>query len=670
MRRGLTADSSSCPSGVRGSIGTSRSAPTGCPGKRLSFSVSCPASRDREPGPGGEHWKGWADGKRQPISGPTAPSNHQEGGRSISRRNLIDVALGKTPAEKAILNGRIVNVSTCEIYEAGIAITGDRIAAVGDIDYACGPDTEVIDAAGRYVTPGLIDGHLHMYHTYMGVNEFVEVMLKHGVTSTADGFYGQGIVGGKEAIRFFKQAFDERPLRLIFLVPTLAYLQNRELGLEPAPGIGVDDMTEMLDWDGCLGLEEPPFLPIVDKWDEFLDLFESTLAQRKTITGHAAGIGWREMQAYAAMGTSTDHETVATSEALDKARAGVKLLMRQGSGAFDVPAVVKAYTEHGIDPRILAFCADLASTEKLVKEGGVDENVRVAIANGVPPGVAVQMGTINVAEAFNIQHDVGVLAPGRYADILLVEDLVDFVVQRVMVGGETVVDEGDFVGDLPSVTYPGSFYGTVKLERALSKDDFEVPVDGRDEVEIRVIGITEGSLETDQRRARMKVKDGYIAQDFDNDILPLTMVDRFQKGSGRIGVGFVQGFGLRAGAIASSVNAVCENLVAVGANTSDMAVALNKLAEIGGGKIVVVDGEILALVELRLLGLLSDEPLGTMTSKFDKALKEIANLGCPLRNPFSQLEFCFACGEIGDLRLSDEGLLRVNPPESVELIVT
>jgi adenine deaminase len=428
-------------------------------------------------------------------------------------------------------------------------------------------------------------------------------------------------------------------------------------------------MNEMLGWDGCLGLEEPPFLPIIDKWDEFLDLFEKTLAERKTITGHAAGISWREMQAYAAMGTSTDHETVATNEAVDKARAGIKLLMRQGSGAFDVPTVVKAYTEHGIDPRMLAFCADLASTEKLVNQGSVDENIRVAIANGVPPLVAVQMATINVAEAFNLQRDVGVLAPGRYADILLVDDLVDFVVNRVMVGGQTVVSEGNFVAKLPSVTYPESFYGTVKLERPVTKEDLEVTVAGRDGVQIYVIGVTEGSLETDERRAHMKVVEGCIVPDFDNDILPLTMVDRFEKGSGRIGVGFVQGFRLRAGAIASSVNAVCENLVAVGASTSDMAIAMNKLAEIGGGKIVVVDGEIVALVELQLLGLLSEDPLETMTSKFDKALKEIANLGCTLRNPFSQLEFSFACGEIGDLRLSDEGLLRVNPPGSVDLIV-
>jgi adenine deaminase len=587
----------------------------------------------------------------------------------MSRRALIDVALGKDVADSAVVNGRVVNTLSGEIYEAGVAIKGDRIAAVGDIDYTIGDATEVIDAGGRYVTPGLVDGHLHMYHSYLGVNEYVEGMLKHGITTSADGFYGQGIVGGKEAVRFFKEAFDATPLRLIFLVPTLSYLQNRELGLAPGPGISMEEMHEMLDWEGCLGLEEPPFIPIVDKWDDFLELFEKTLAQRKTITGHAAGINWRQMQAYAAMGASTDHEAVAVGEAVDKVRAGIKLLMRQGSGAFDVPTLVKAFTEHKVDPRRLAMCADLASPEKLLHEGGVDENIRVAIANGVPPIIAVQMATLNVAEAFWLDRDVGCLAPGRFADVLLVDDLPTFAIQRVIVGGKTYVQDGEFIGELAPIEYPESFRGTVKIERQITAQDLEpqAPTDGP--VTVRVIGVTDGSLETDERHLELNVVDGVIGADLDNDVLPLAMVDRFEKGPGRIGVGFVQGFTLKKGAIASTVNAVCENLIAVGASTSDMAIAMNKLAEIGGGKIVVVDGEVVALAELPLLGLLSEDRLETVTEKFDRAFAEIAGLGCQLKNPFSQLEFSFACGEIGDLRLSDEGLLRVNPPEMVDLIV-
>ena len=586
-----------------------------------------------------------------------------------SRRALIDVALGNEPAELAIMNGRVVNVLTREIYGAGVAIKGDRIAAVGDIDYAIGENTEVIDAENRYVTPGLIDGHLHMYHSYIGVNEFVEGMLRHGVTAYADGFYGQGIVGGRDAVRFFKGAFDATPLRLIFLVPTLAHLQNRELGLKPAPGISVEDMNEMLDWKGCLGLEEPPFLPICEKWDDYLDLFDRCLEQRKTITGHGAGTYWRQMQAYAAVGTSTDHEAVAVNEAVDKARAGIRLLMRLGSGAIDVPELVKAYVEHKIDPRTLAMCADLASPEKLLREGGVDENIRSAVKHGVSPDVALQMATINVAEAFFLQRDMGAVAPGRYADILLVDDLTTFDITRVFVGGETVVRDGEFLVDLAPVEYPSDFRGTIQVEREIIAGDLEPRTDAEGPVTVRVIGVTDGSLVTDDGRAVLNVEDGVIQPDLVNDVLPLTMADRFGKGEGRIGNGFVRGFGLKRGAIASTVNAVCENLVAVGASTSDMAFAMNKLAEIGGGKIVVADGEILALVELPLLGLLSEEPTETVAAKFDKAFDAIRELGCDLASPFSQLEFSFACGEIGDLRLSDEGLLRVDPPEMVPLVV-
>ena len=428
-------------------------------------------------------------------------------------------------------------------------------------------------------------------------------------------------------------------------------------------------MSEMLDWEGCRGLEEPPFLPIVEKWDEFLELFEKTLDQGKTITGHAAGITWRQTQAYVAMGASTDHEATTSEEGVAKARAGLKLLMRQGSGAFDVAALVKTYTEHGINPRTLAFCADIASPEKLLKEGSVDENIRVAVANGVPPVVAVQMATVNVAEAFGLQQDVGILAPGRYADLLLVDDLVDFSVNQVIVGAQTVFGDGAFVAELTPVHYPKSFYGTVNIDDAITEADLSADAPAGGTIEVRVIGVTDGSLFTDERHIELDTRDGVIQADLVNDVLPLAMVDRFEKGGRRIGVGFVQGFGLERGAIASSVNAVCENLVAVGADTSDMAMAMNHLAEIGGGKIVVVDGEIVALVELPLMGLLSDESLEAVTVKFDRAFSAILSLGCALRNPFTQLEFCFACGEIGDLRLSDEGLLRVDPPERVDLLV-
>ncbi len=588
----------------------------------------------------------------------------------MKRRELIDVAMGKTHADTVVEGGRLVNVATAEIYEADVAVKGDRIAAVGDVAYTKGPGTRVIDAHGLFVTPGLVEGHLHQYHSYLGVTEFVQALLSHGVTATADGFYGPGIVAGVPAVRFFKEAFERMPIRLIFLVPTLSWLQNRELGLTPTPGIEASDLPEILSWDGCYGLEEPPYLPVVEHYPEFLDLFDETLRQRKVITGHAAGIGWRQLQAYAAVGVTTDHESVEVHDALAKVRAGMTLLMRQGSGCVDVPEVVRTHTEFGVDPRHLAFCADLASPEKLMTEGTIDHAVRVAIAQGVSPVHAIQMATINTAEVFYAQRDFGVVAPGRFADLVLVSSLKDFTIDTVVFGGTEVFKQGEFLIELPKTEYPDHLRNTVKLPRPVTADEltFEVETE-QPQVEVRVIGVTEGSLETDERRARLGVVDGALVADVEGDVLLLAMIDRFGKGTG-IGLGFVQGFQLQLGAIASTANAVCENIVIVGTNPTDMAVAANHLASLGGGKVVVRDGEVVASVGLPVCGLLAEEPMEQVMAKFEVAFAAIADLGCPLKNPFSQLEFCFACGEIGNIKLSEEGLLLIHPePRKVEVVV-
>jgi adenine deaminase len=588
----------------------------------------------------------------------------------MKRRELIDVAMGKTPADVVVEGGRLVDVATAEIYDADVAIKGDRIAAVGDVAYTKGPNTRIIDARGRFITPGLVEGHLHQYHSYLGVTEYVEALLSHGVTATADGFYGPGIVAGLPAVRFFKEAFERMPMRLIFLVPTLSWLQNRELGLTATPGIAAGELEQILSWEGCYGLEEPPYLPVVEHFPEFLDLFDETLRQRKVITGHAAGITWRQLQAYAAVGVTTDHESVEVHDAHAKARAGMTLLMRQGSGCFDVPEVVRTHTEFGIDPRRLAFCADLASPEKLMTEGTIDHAIRVAIAQGVAPVRAVQMATINTAEVFYGQRDFGVVAPGRFADLVLVSNLRDFKIDTVVFGGTEVFKQGKFLLKLPKTEYPSFLRGTVKLPHPVTADEltFTAKKD-RPNIEVRVIGVTEGSLETDERRAQLAVVGGKVQADIERDVLLLAMIDRFGKGTG-IGLGFVQGFQLRDGAIASTANAVCENIVVVGTNPADMAVAANHLAKLGGGKVVVRGGQVLASVGLPICGLLAEDPMEQVMAKFNRAFAAIAELGCPLKNPFSQLEFCFACGEIGNIKLSEEGLLLINPqPRKVEVVV-
>lgn len=590
----------------------------------------------------------------------------------MSRAELIDTALGRVPADLLVTGGRLLNVATSEIYPADVVVKGERIAAVvepGEGDALRGPETEVIDVGGRFISPGLVDAHLHSYHSYIGVPEFVEALLQKGVTCWADAFYGQGTVGGIEAVRFFKEAFEKMPIRLLFLVPCLAYIQNRDLGLTPAPGVSAEDLLEMLEWDGCVGLEEPSSTPFVEKWPEIMELGERTLAQRKVITGHASAISYMTLQAYAAAGCTTDHEAVTSQEGLDRLRSGFNMFMRMSTAARHQDEVIKSFTEHGVDTRLLGFCSDEASPLKLVDRGTALENLRSAIAVGVPPIRAVEMATLNAAEAFFVQHDVGLVAAGRFADLLVVEDLTEFEISKVIVGGKLRVEDGRLLEPLAKVEYPEHSYKSIQLAKEISAADLAVAADGQAErVRARVIGVVDRDYVSQALEAELEVKDGRVEPDLDNDILPLAMVDRLGKGTG-IGSGFVKGFGLKRGAIASSVNAVCQNLVAVGASTEEMAFAMNYLAEIGGGFIVVDGTEVKALVKLPVFGLINDEPLEVCIPKFRELNDAAAELGTPLSNPFTSLEFTFACGAIPDIKMSDEGLVRTFPPERLDVVI-
>jgi len=591
----------------------------------------------------------------------------------MRRRDLIDVALGREPADVLVEGGTLVNVWTAQLHPADVAVKGERIAAVGeDLEYAAGPGTRRVDARERFLVPGLVDGHLHHCHSALGVTEFAEALLRHGVTATADGFYGPGIVGGTAAVRAFKDAFDRLPLRLVFLVPVLAWLQNRELGLTPAPAISMRDMHEMLAWDGCHGLEEPSPAAIKEGFDELLELFEATLAQRKVVTGHAAGLDERTLQAYVCAGVSTDHETVSAPEAVAKARLGLVQLARQGDpGCEDVPEVLRAHTEGGVSADCFGMCSDLAAPLKLLDEGTVDHGVRVAIEQGVDPVRAIQMATLNTAEALGAEPDIGSIAPGRFADLLLVDDLPALSVREVVVGGETLVRDGVLERPLAPTEYAPELRNTVRVASRPTADDFTVRVDSEAErVEVRVIAVSdEGSLLTSpEGRAELAVVDGALQPDLEADVLPIAIVDRLGKGTGT-GLGFAHGFGLRRGAFASSVTAVTMNLVAVGASARDMAVAVDRVVELGGGRVVVDGGEVVAEVALPVLGLHSDAPLDEVVEGHRRALAATRALGCDLLDPLSQLEFCFACQDIGDLKLSEEGLVHVRPPDRVDLVL-
>jgi adenine deaminase len=584
---------------------------------------------------------------------------------------LIDVALGQAPADKVVADGTLVNVVTKEVYRADLAILGDRIAAVGDVDRCVGPSTQTISAAGKYLVPGLVEPHLHAYHSYTSVTNVAKALLLHGTTTTADGIYGPSIIGGISVVKSMIEEYGRTPLKLVFVVPVVGYLQNRELGLEAAPNsINADEMMEMLDWPDTIGLEEPPYLPVVQKDPVFIELYRRAIERGLVITGHAAGIDVpAQLHAYVAAGTVTDHEAVEAHVALEEARAGMRVLMRQGSGAFDLRELSRAITEYGADPRFFTYCADLASPEKLVHEGDIDECIREAVKAGIDPVTAIQLGTLTAAEVYKLDDNIGSITPGRFADIVLVDDLRDFVVGSVIANGDVVVRDGAFVNEVPPPEYPPEWFDTVRIQRPLVASDFDLPApDGPDRVTARIIGVVDLSLHTKEVIEDLAVEDGVVQPDPSRDILAISMIDR-HAATGVIGNAFVKGFGLKRGAFASSVNAVCEDILVVGSSKEDMAVAANHIAAIGGGKVAVVDGEVMAEVKLPLLGLFSADPLEKLIEDFSALAREIRELGSAVTHPFSTLEFCGACGEIGKIKLSPVGLIDVHKIERVDVIL-
>jgi adenine deaminase len=574
------------------------------------------------------------------------------------RRELLKPILEEDEADTAIIGGKHVNVTSGEILREDIAITGDRIAFVGDIEGVVGESTTIIDAEGQYVVPGLIEGHLHSYHSYINGTELAKLLLQHGVTSYADGFYGQAIVGGMDAIHACKSEIEATPLGLIFLAPCVAHHQQDEIDHPPSNAtISTENMMEMIEWPDCHGLEEPTPGQILHQREAYLDLFEKTIANDKVITGHAAELDSTELNAYVSLGASTDHEMVSQWEGVEWLRRGMHLLVRDGSSAHNVPEVSKALTEEGLDHRNVGFSSDMLELDELAAHGSIDANVRIAIENGVAPIEAIQAGTLGTAEALRVDQELGSITPGKVADILLVDDLPEFEIDRVISNGETVVEDGKLVAEFDRPSHPESVTDTIELPSDITAEDFRATAPaGAGSVTARTIEIGPGHILTEEGEATLAVSDdGIVHPDPSRDVLVAVMVNRFD-GSGRVGKAFVDGYGIDAGAVGLTVNSQRQNVSIIGTNHGDMGVVLNRLEELHGGMVVVEDGEVLAEMPLGVFGLQSSKTAEAAIGDFEAVKRSIHELGCELPNPISSLEFINLTAGIPSLRLSDHGL--------------
>ncbi len=583
---------------------------------------------------------------------------------------LVDVAMGRKPATMVLRGGQWVCVQSGEIIEdIDIAILDDRIAYVGpDAGHTIGPLTKVIHVDRKYLVPGLLDAHMHVESGMLTVTEFVRAVAPHGTTGMFIDPHEIANVFGLEGVRLMVAEAAQQPVHIWVQMPSCV---PSAPGMEtPGGTISPEDVQEAMTWHDIIGLGEMMNFPGVVSSDPAMHAeMAATRSAKKVIGGHYASpdLG-RPFHGYVAGGPEDDHEGTRMIDAVARIRQGMKVMMRYGSAWHDVAEQIKAVTEQRLDSRHFLLCTDDSHSETLVREGHMDRVVRHAINQGVTPLVAIQMATINTAQHFGVSREVGMIAPGRFADILIVPSLTDFVAQKVIARGQVIAENGQFIANLPAFAYPDWAKSSVRLERKLVAADFDLPADTSDhKVKVHVIGVVENQAPTRHLIEYVPVMDQKIMIDKERDLLKIALVER-HKGSGAVTIGMVHGFGFQGNcAVASTVVHDSHQMIVVGTNEAEMAVAVNSLADMNGGQIVVKNGEVIGAVDLPIAGLMSNERAEVVATKAATVLAGFKACGCMLNNPNMQLSL-LALVVIPELRISDKGLVDVTKFETIRVV--
>lgn len=598
-----------------------------------------------------------------------APPGMDAEGRLEQSRALVDVAMGRAKADLLVRNGRWVCVQSGEIIEGtDVAVKGGRIAFVGpDASHTLGRDTKVIDAAGRYLVPGLLDGHMHIESGMVTVTEFVRAVLPHGTTGMFVDPHEIANVFGLEGVRLMVDEAAAQPIHVWVQMPSCV---PSAPGLEtPGAKIGPEEVAQAMTWPGIIGLGEVMNFPGVFDGDEKMHSeMAETLVAGKVIGGHYASLDLGlPFHGYAAGGPQDDHEGTRREDAIARVRQGMKAMLRLGSAWYDVAAQLRAVTEDGLDPRHFILVTDDTHPGTLVHDGHMDRVVRHAIDEGADPMTAIQMATLNTAEHFHLSHEIGQIAPGRYADLLIVNDLRKLSIDQVIAKGALAAEDGRLLLDVPQFEYPTHVKNSIHLARPLSTDDFRVPSRGEGPQNVNVIGIVENQAPTRHLVLTLTPTEGELRADPERDIAKVALVER-HRGTGEVKTAFVQGFGLRGRcALGSTVAHDSHHMIVVGTDEEAMAEAANQLVEVGGGQIVVREGEVSGLIELPIAGLMSNERAEVVAEQAQGVLDAMRACGCELNNANMQLSL-LALVVIPDLRISDKGLVDVNAFEVIPVV--
>ena len=571
-------------------------------------------------------------------------------------KDLVNVALGRTAAETVIKNAKVVNVCTREIMEGtDVAIHSGRIALVGDASHCTGEGTEIIDASGMYLAPGLLDGHIHIESSMLSAVEYARAVVPHGTVGIYYDPHEICNVLGMPGVEIMARDAERTPLKAMLTLPSCVPAVT---GFEDnGATITSQDIHAKINADEVVGLGEMMNFPGIQMCaDEPHAIVAETLKAGKTVTGHYSipdtGMG---LNAYIAAGARCCHESTRAEDALQKMRLGMYAMLREGSAWHDLAEVKRAITENEIDSRFAILVSDDTHPHTLVEQGHLDHIVRRAIEEGIDPIEAIQMVTINCAQCFGMDNELGSVTPGKCADLILIDNLRDFTVKRVIIDGETVAENGKMRKVLSHGEYPAYAMDTMHVGETITPESFKVKTDETDKVTIRAIEIIPAKVGNYERHVTLSVKNGLIESDTEQDVLKTFVFER-HKNTGKHGIGFVKGFNIKCGAMASTVAHDAHNLLVIGTNDEDMALAANTLIQCGGGMCAVQNGEVLGCVELPLAGLMNvktAEEMSDTVAKLDAAWKKI---GCDIVSPFMTMALIpLAC--LPELRLTDRGLV-------------
>ena len=587
---------------------------------------------------------------------------------ATSAADLINVAAGRAPADTVIRGGIWVNVHTREaLPEYSIAIKHGRIACVvPDASYCTGPKTEIIEANERYMIPGLCDGHMHIESGMLTPAEFSAAVIPHGTTTMFTDPHEIANVLGLEGVRFMHDEALMQPVNIWTQMPSCA---------PSAPGmettgyeISAEDVAEAMTWPGIIGLGEMMNFPGVIAGDsQMLAEIAATQDAGKTVGGHYASpdLG-SNFAAYLAGGPADDHEGVFEVDAIARMRQGMRSMIRLGSAWYDVETQIKAITQKGLDSRNMILCTDDCHSGTLVHEGHMNRVIRHAIDCGCDPLIALQMATINTATHFGLEREIGSLTPGRRADVILTSDLKTLPIERVIARGKTVALEGKLAADCPHLKWPDRVRRTVHIRKILEAIDFEIhaPKDCN-RVTANVIGVVENQAPTKALKRDLPVLNDIV--EAAEDTCQVALVER-HNATGGVTNAFITGFNYKGKmAMASTVAHDSHHMIVVGTDRSQMALAANRLAEVGGGITIFRDNTEMALVELPIAGLMSDRPAKDVATQANKMMEAMADCGCTLNNAYMQHSL-LALVVIPELRISDLGLVDTRSFEFVPVL--